>query len=99
MLVQLQLSITADAASRKRVVDPAISVACSDESLKTMIEICCRCLLTNPAERPSIEDVLWNLHFAAQVQDAALRSDSQSSDSSPVSAFQPPRLQSSVPWL
>lgn len=96
---QLQLSITADAASRKRVVDPAISAACSDESLKTMIEICFRCLVTNPADRPSIDDVLWNLHFAAQVQDAASRGDSQSSDSSPVSAFQPPRLQLPLPRL
>lgn len=96
--MQLQLSITADSASRKRVIDPVFLSACADESVKTVMEICCRCLHKDPAERPSIEDVLWNLQFAAQVQDA-WRGDSQSSDGSPVSSsFQPPRLQLTVPW-
>ncbi|KAK9290834.1 hypothetical protein L1049_009012 [Liquidambar formosana] len=88
---QLQASITADDAARRRTVDPAIHKGCSDESLKTVIEICIRCLLKDPADRPSVEDVLWNLQFAAQVQDA-WRGDYQSSEGSPVSPSQP-RLQ------
>ncbi|KAM7520007.1 hypothetical protein LguiB_018969 [Lonicera macranthoides] len=79
---QLQACIMAEGVARKSmsVVDPAVRDACSDESLKTMMEICSRCLLNNPADRPSLEDVLWNLQFAAQVQDAC-----QSSDGSPLS--------------
>lgn len=70
------------------MVDPAVNKACLDESLKTMMEVCVRCLLKNPAERPSVEDVLWNLQFAAQVQDAW---HSQSSEGSPISPPRPSR--------
>ncbi|MED6215994.1 hypothetical protein PIB30_003642 [Stylosanthes scabra] len=75
----LQATIVADDEARRRVIDPAIRKECMDQSLKTMMEICVRCLAKDPAERPSIEDVLWNLQFAAQVQDA-WRGDSQSSE-------------------
>ncbi|EHA8590993.1 putative inactive leucine-rich repeat receptor-like protein kinase [Cocos nucifera] len=65
---QLQASIAADGAGRWRsIVDPVISRACCDESLKTVVEICLRCLSKEPSQRPSVEDVLWNLQFAAQV--------------------------------
>ncbi|CAI8613655.1 unnamed protein product [Vicia faba] len=78
----LQASLGADEDARRSIVDPAIRKACLEQSLKTMMEICVRCLIKEPAERPSIEDVLWNLQFAAQVQDA-WRGDSQSSEGSP----------------
>ncbi|XP_059296106.1 probable inactive leucine-rich repeat receptor-like protein kinase At3g03770 isoform X1 [Lycium ferocissimum] len=81
---QLQESIMANAVSRKNVIDPAIRDSCSDESLKTMIEICCRCLVQDTEDRPSVEDVIWNLQFAAQVEDT-WRRDSSSSDASPIS--------------
>lgn len=80
-------SLTTDDTSRKSLVDPAVRNWCSGESVRTMIEICCRCLLKDPAERPSIEDVLWNLQFAAQVQDG-----SQSSEGSPISPLQSSRM-------
>ncbi|KAK6942457.1 Serine-threonine/tyrosine-protein kinase, catalytic domain [Dillenia turbinata] len=88
----LQESVTADRGTRRGVVDQAVHGACSDKSLKTVMEICIRCLHEEPAERPSIEDVLWNLQFAAQVEDAAARGDSQSSDGSPISPSQTPHL-------
>ncbi|MQL74606.1 hypothetical protein Taro_006990 [Colocasia esculenta] len=88
---KLQTSATSDGATRRRgIVDPAVRRACCDESLKTMIEICMRCLSLDPTKRPSIEDVLWNLQFAAQVQDA-WRGDSQSSDGSAVSPSHTPQ--------
>lgn len=93
--MQLQSGIVTDGASTKSLVDPAVRNTCSGESVKTMIEICCRCLLKDPAERPSIEDVLWNLQFAAQVQDA-WRGDSQSSESSPISPLQSSRLKMAI---
>ncbi|CAK7341523.1 unnamed protein product [Dovyalis caffra] len=88
---QLQASITSDDAARRSLVDPAVQRVCSEQSLKTLMEICARCLLKNPADRPSIEDILWNLQFAAQVQDPG-RGDSQSSEGSPVTPDQRPPL-------
>ncbi|KAJ8528926.1 hypothetical protein K7X08_030666 [Anisodus acutangulus] len=82
---QLQVSMTGNEASRKNVVDGAIrGSSCSAESLRTMVEMCCRCLYEDPVDRPSMEDVLWNLQFVAQVQD-----DSHSTDGSPISPLQP----------
>lgn len=78
---QLQVSMTGNGAN---VVDVAIRSSCSGESLRTMIEMCCRCLYEDPRERPSMEDLLWNLQFAAQVQD-----DYHSTDASPISPLQP----------
>ncbi|KAI4350318.1 hypothetical protein L6164_004785 [Bauhinia variegata] len=87
----LQASIVADEEARRGIVDAAVRKACLDQSLKTMMEICVRCLVKEPADRPSIEDVLWNLQFAAQVQEA-WRGDSQSSEGSPGSPLEPRRL-------
>ncbi|XP_073157003.1 probable inactive leucine-rich repeat receptor-like protein kinase At3g03770 [Henckelia pumila] len=92
---QFQASIVADDTSRNSIVDPEIRNLCSGESLKTMMELCCRCLIKDPADRPSIEDVLWNLQFASQVQDA-WRGDSQSSESSPTSPLKSARLKRSI---
>ncbi|KAF9599197.1 hypothetical protein IFM89_035656 [Coptis chinensis] len=91
---QLQWGITADDVSLISIVDPVICKACSEESMKTMMGICLRALSEEPAQRPSIEDVLWNLQFAAQVQDE-WRGDSQcqSSKESPVSSSQRPSSQ------
>ncbi|KAJ9131869.1 hypothetical protein P3X46_034775 [Hevea brasiliensis] len=91
---QLQVGITSDDAARRSMVDPAVQRGCPDQSLKTMMEVCVRCLLKNPADRPSVEDVMWNLQFAAQVQDG-WRGDS--SEGSPVSPSNPPRLHLTVP--
>ncbi|KAL2503192.1 putative inactive leucine-rich repeat receptor-like protein kinase [Forsythia ovata] len=68
---KLLASVIADDASRNSVVDPVIKSSCSNKSLKTMMDICCRCLHEDPLDRPSIEDVLWHLQFARQVQDGS----------------------------
>ncbi|KAM5551133.1 putative inactive leucine-rich repeat receptor-like protein kinase [Rosa sericea] len=77
----LRVSLTTDDTARRSIVDPAVHKECSDESLKTMMEICVRCLSNEPTDRPSVEDILWNLQFAAQLQDSASHLDS------PVSSF------------
>nr|AFK33737.1 unknown [Lotus japonicus] len=87
----LQASIGADDEARRSVVDPEVRKLSLDQSLRTMMEICVRCLAKEPANRPSVEDVLWNLQFAAQVQDA-WRGDSQSSEGSPSSPLEPRKL-------
>ncbi|KAE9590216.1 putative protein kinase RLK-Pelle-LRR-VI-1 family [Lupinus albus] len=81
----LQASIRGDDEAKRSIIDPAIRNACMDQSLKTMMEICVRCLVKEKEENPCLEDILWNLQFAAQVQDA-WRCDSQiSSEGSPIS--------------
>ncbi|KAL6223441.1 hypothetical protein ACLB2K_006828 [Fragaria x ananassa] len=89
---QLQVVIAADGAARRSMVDPGVKQTCLDQSLKTVMEICVRCLHNEPADRPSFDDVLWNLQYAAQVQDAWQQGECLSSDGSPVSPSQPPRL-------
>ncbi|KAK1576760.1 hypothetical protein Q3G72_016283 [Acer saccharum] len=66
----LQVSITKDDADRKSIVDPEVKNECADESLKRMMELCVMCLSNQPTHRPSIEDILWNLQFATQVQNS-----------------------------
>lgn len=65
--MQLQVSIGTDEA-RKSIVDPAVMNECSDESLKRMMVLCLLCLSNEPKDRPSVEDTLWNLQFATQIQ-------------------------------
>ncbi|KAA8537065.1 hypothetical protein F0562_029543 [Nyssa sinensis] len=77
----LQVSLMADDVARRSIVDPAIHKECSDDSLKILMEICIRCLSSEPTDRPSIEDVLWNLQFATQVEDS-WRRDSESNQES-----------------
>jgi len=58
-----------------------------------MMEICVRCLLKDPLERPSIEDVMWNLQFASQVQEGWLQNSNPSSNlgsPSPAASSLPP---------
>ncbi|KAF4384739.1 hypothetical protein F8388_004046 [Cannabis sativa] len=77
----LRVSIATDDTGRRSIVDPAVHKQCSDESLMTMMEICMRCLSSEPADRPSVEDILWTLQFAAQVQNSG-RGESMNSQES-----------------
>ncbi|XP_076954400.1 putative inactive leucine-rich repeat receptor-like protein kinase At3g03770 isoform X2 [Bidens hawaiensis] len=53
---------------RQRIVDPVVLTTCSQESLSIVISITNKCTSIEPINRPSFEDVLWNLQYAAQVQ-------------------------------
>ncbi|KAF3667015.1 putative inactive leucine-rich repeat receptor-like protein kinase [Capsicum annuum] len=65
----LIVSLTADEIARRNIIDPSVRKECSDGSLRTLMELCIRCLSGEPSQRPSVEDLIWNLQFAAQVQD------------------------------
>lgn len=56
---------------RQKIVDPIVLTTCSQESLSIVISITNKCISPEPASRPSFEDVLWNLQYAAQVQATA----------------------------
>ena len=67
------MGINADKIARKQVVDPVIPKECCDQSMKIVMEICVRSVYSvcsKAEDRPSIDDVLWNLQFSAQVQDS-----------------------------
>lgn len=66
---------------RRRIVDPFVLTTCSEESLKIVISITNKCISLDSSKRPSFEDVLWNLQYAAQVQ-AIADADQKSSASS-----------------
>ncbi|KAF7801678.1 putative inactive leucine-rich repeat receptor-like protein kinase [Senna tora] len=53
---------------RRKIVDPIVLTTCSQESLSIAISITTKCISPEPSSRPSFEDVLWNLQYAAQVQ-------------------------------
>ncbi|KAL8154186.1 hypothetical protein V2J09_011946 [Rumex salicifolius] len=53
---------------RKRMVDPLVLSSACEESLSIIITITSKCLSCDSSTRPSFEDVLWNLQYAAQIQ-------------------------------
>ncbi|PON72177.1 Tyrosine-protein kinase [Trema orientale] len=62
---------------RTRVVEPDVLATSSQESLSIVISIMQKCISPD-ASRPSFEDILWNLQYAAQIQaiaDGEQRSD------------------------
>ncbi|KAI8029728.1 putative inactive leucine-rich repeat receptor-like protein kinase [Camellia lanceoleosa] len=69
---------------RRRIVDPIVLTTSTQESLSIVISITNKCISPESSTRPSFEDVLWNLQYAAQVQataDADQKSDAASSQS------------------
>ncbi|XP_066337787.1 probable inactive leucine-rich repeat receptor-like protein kinase At3g03770 isoform X1 [Miscanthus floridulus] len=69
---------------RDQVVDPVIIGTSSQDSLSIVVSIMIKCLSIECSARPSIEEVLWNLQYAAQVQTMA-DSDQRSEVSSQAS--------------
>ncbi|XP_055805570.1 probable inactive leucine-rich repeat receptor-like protein kinase At3g03770 isoform X2 [Solanum dulcamara] len=67
---------------RRRIVDPIVLTTSSNESLSIVISITNKCISTESSTRPSFEDVLWNLQYAAQVQ-ATADADQKSESTSP----------------
>ncbi|KAJ8648757.1 hypothetical protein MRB53_001780 [Persea americana] len=63
---------------RKRIIDPVVLTISAQESLSIVISITSKCISSEPSSRPSIDDVLWNLQYAAKLQataDSDQRSD------------------------
>uniref|UniRef100_A0A7N2MNS0 Protein kinase domain-containing protein n=1 Tax=Quercus lobata TaxID=97700 RepID=A0A7N2MNS0_QUELO len=53
---------------QKRIIDPIVQATCSQESLSIVLSIMSKCISLESCSRSSIEDVLWNLQYAAQIQ-------------------------------
>ncbi|KMS99194.1 hypothetical protein BVRB_2g047090 [Beta vulgaris subsp. vulgaris] len=56
---------------QRRILDPIVLSTSTKESLLTVISITNKCVSSESSTRPSFEDVLWNLQYAAQVQATA----------------------------
>ncbi|KAF2910595.1 probable inactive leucine-rich repeat receptor-like protein kinase At3g03770 [Oryza sativa Japonica Group] len=67
VLSELVLSISKQE-EREQVLDPVVLSTSSQDSLSMVISITVKCLSVESSARPSIEEVLWNLQYAAQVQ-------------------------------
>ncbi|KAL5724978.1 hypothetical protein ACHQM5_008177 [Ranunculus cassubicifolius] len=67
--LQLEQSLADTYATLRRVVDPSLHGSYAYESLRTVAEITLKCLSRDPVQRPTIEDVIWNLQYSVQVQD------------------------------
>ena len=52
-------------------MDPTVLSTCSQESLTVAIDITNKCISLDSSNRPSVEDILWNLQYAAQIQATA----------------------------
>jgi hypothetical protein len=70
--VQLErgLSEVASPTALRSAINPSLHGTYTHESLKTAIQITINCLNKVPGNRPSIEDILWNLQYSMQVQEA-----------------------------
>lgn len=53
---------------QRQVVDPIVLATSSQESLSVAISITSKCISLSSSNRPSFEDILWNLQYAAQIQ-------------------------------
>ncbi|XP_058110784.1 probable LRR receptor-like serine/threonine-protein kinase At1g14390 isoform X2 [Magnolia sinica] len=79
--LQLQRSLTDAPTKLRAAADPSIRGTFAYESLRTAVEIAINCLSNNPSQRPSIEDVLWNLQYSVQVQEGWASSENLSTHS------------------
>ncbi|WCJ35903.1 Malectin/receptor-like protein kinase family protein [Euphorbia peplus] len=55
----------------EKIVDPVIAGSINPKSLKKYVEAAEKCLSEYGVDRPGMGDVLWNLEYALQLQEAA----------------------------
>uniref|UniRef100_A0A2C9UJ00 Protein kinase domain-containing protein n=1 Tax=Manihot esculenta TaxID=3983 RepID=A0A2C9UJ00_MANES len=56
---------------RRKLISPIVLATCSQESLSIVLSITNKCICSESWSRPSFEDILWNLQYAAQIQATA----------------------------
>ncbi|XP_064986199.1 probable LRR receptor-like serine/threonine-protein kinase At1g14390 isoform X1 [Musa acuminata AAA Group] len=74
----IQKTLTDSPSDLKEIADPTIQGTYAVDSLRTAIEISLNCASRDPNQRPSIDDVLWNLQYSVQIQDGWASSENLS---------------------
>ena len=59
-----------------QVVDPSIQGTYAFDSLRAVAELAVSCVASDASQRPSIDDVIWNLQYAVQLQEGWANSQS-----------------------
>ncbi|CAN6585125.1 unnamed protein product [Malus baccata var. baccata] len=59
----------------EKIIDPYIASSVDSGSLKKFVEAAEKCLAEYGVDRPNMGDVLWNLEYALQLQEAASQID------------------------
>ncbi|KAF5199215.1 Receptor-like protein kinase [Thalictrum thalictroides] len=67
--IQLEQGLADSPSQLHELVDASIRNTLAYESLRTTVQVTINCLSKDPSQRPSIEDVLWNLQYSVQVQE------------------------------
>lgn len=66
----------------EKIIDSHIVGSISPSSLKKFVEAAEKCLAEHGVDRPSMGDVLWNLEYALQLQEASTQIEHQEDNSS-----------------
>ncbi|WCJ32475.1 Leucine-rich repeat protein kinase family protein [Euphorbia peplus] len=67
--IQLEKNFSEAPSKLRSIADPSTRGTFAYESLITAVKITMNCLSEEASNRPSIEDVLWNLQYSNQVQE------------------------------
>ncbi|CAK7356218.1 unnamed protein product [Dovyalis caffra] len=67
--IQFEKALAEAPSKLQAIVDPSTRGTFAYESLRTAAEMTINCLNKESRNRPSIEDVLWNLQYSIQIQD------------------------------
>ncbi|KAF9626581.1 hypothetical protein IFM89_036096 [Coptis chinensis] len=67
--IQLEQGLLDTPLELQEWVDPFICGTFAYESLRNTVEVALNCLSKDLSQRPSVEDVLWNLQYSVQVQE------------------------------
>ncbi|MQL70609.1 hypothetical protein Taro_002924 [Colocasia esculenta] len=78
---QLQKSLASDPENLRELADPTILGTFAYDSLRTVVELALNCVSNDLGQRPSIDDVLWNLQYSIQIQDGWATSENLSTAS------------------
>ncbi|PSS07942.1 Receptor-like protein kinase [Actinidia chinensis var. chinensis] len=75
----------------EKIIDPFLVGSVSEESVVKYVEAAEKCVADYGVDRPSMGDVLWNLEFALQLQEAASKLDlpDQDGDEEGLTALNP----------